>query len=211
MFSELYLKTENSEFLDVYIAALPRGGADASLIEHEGRREELLLVKNERLFLEKFYSWRLLEKALGLRFAKTPSELGLAKNAIGAWTSPYAYVSISHSGGALAVAVSSAPVGVDVEKVGAPRSEKFAERMLNERELSLFCDTPDGMKSKMLMRLWTMKEALFKASGKERFVPRFTDTSSGASSRVVLLGEECFVVSYASSLPDKIGIRVTQL
>ncbi len=211
MFFELDLKTENCKFLDVYVAALPRGGADASLIEHEGRREELLRVKNKRLFLEKFYSWRLLERALLLRFAKTPSELCLARAVYGAWVLPSAYVSVSHSGGALAVAVSSAPVGVDVEKVGAPRSENFAERMLNERELSAFRDTPDSMKSEMLMRLWTMKEAIFKASGKERFVPRLTETASGAVSRIVLFGEERFAVSYASSLLDKTRFRVTEL
>lgn len=211
MFFGLDLKTDICGFLDVYVAALPRGAADASLIEHEGRRRELLSVKNERTYLEKFYSWRLLERALDSRFGKTPSEIGLFRSDSGAWCSPFVYVSISHSNGALAVAVSSAPVGVDVEKLGAPRSEKFAERVLNARELSILQDTSDDMKEETLMRFWTMKEAIFKASDKERFVPRVTDTAQGASSQVLTFGEVRFMLSCASELLEKMTLCITEL
>ena len=199
------------KFLDVYVAALPNGVADASLIEHVGRRAELLAVKNERLFREKFYSWRLLEKALYLRFSKTPTELLLSKNERGAWVSPFVYLSISHSEGALAVAVTSSPVGVDIEAICRLRAKNFAKRILNEREFSEFESSEKEGRTEELVRLWTMKEALFKKSGKERFVPSLEDTATGVAWRETVIGKERFVVSYASSDLEDVDFILAEL
>ena len=157
-----------AKFVDVYYSALPRLDVEIEKIEHAERRAELKRMKNERVVREKYFAWRLLEFALSKRLGKTPSEVGLFCDGAGKWRSPCVYLSISHSAGAVAVAISDAPVGVDIETEVRTRAENFAERVLNERELRELYALPEGERGWELVRLWSAKEAIFKAGEKEK-------------------------------------------
>ena len=75
-------------------------------------------------------------------------------------------VSISHSGALVACAVSTRPIGVDVEQAGRPEADMaLARRICAPAELSLVEAAAPGEGASVLLRLWTRKEALVKALG----------------------------------------------
>lgn len=191
------MKEENA-FLDVYAAALPLSCANVNGIVHAERRAELEKIKNKTVAREKYYAWRLLEMALRLRFGRSPSELGVRRGSCGAWEAPSFKISLSHSSGAVAVALSSDAVGVDIERDVPPRAENFAERILNRAELDALLCLPKEERSGRLLRLWTMKEAIFKSRGERTFIPCKTDTADGAFCTDVMLCGERYVLSVAA-------------
>jgi 4'-phosphopantetheinyl transferase len=75
---------------------------------------------------------------------------------------PGAYVSISHTRGLAACAISDAPVGLDVEWE-RPMNEKIARRALSPDEIAAFLAS-DGQSEFLLMK-WVAKEAYLKLTG----------------------------------------------
>ena len=75
------------------------------------------------------------------------------------------FFSLSHSGDYACCAVSDAPVGVDIQRVGADRS-KVAGRVFSESENAFLAALPDGVRADAFYRLWVLKESLVKATGK---------------------------------------------
>lgn len=71
-------------------------------------------------------------------------------------------ISISHSAHIVAVAFSSAPVGIDIEHK-ADKVLRVREKFLNSRELSII-DSNDKIVN---MMFWTAKEAVYKIHGKK--------------------------------------------
>ncbi len=198
-------------FIDVYAAKLPNEQPCPSSVEHNGRREELLGIKNEAVLREKFFAWRLLEKALFVRFGKTPTEMKLARSPSGKWTSPFVFVSLSHTSGAVAAAISSSAVGVDIETEVAPRAKNFAQKTLTEREMLEFEILEERGRGARLAELWSMKEALFKAFGEGDFFPKNFDTEKSVISSKIALGEKNFLLSVASEVTELVKISVTEL
>ena len=74
---------------------------------------------------------------------------------------------MSHSGDLMVVALSAdRPVGVDVEAWRTiDRLRGLAETILAARELAVFDGLSSGDASRVLLRLWTFKEAVVKALG----------------------------------------------
>lgn len=70
--------------------------------------------------------------------------------------------SLSHTKGAVALAVDARPVGVDVEAV-RPISEKLLRRVLSAREFAWFSGR--GSCPADFFTLWTLKESYYKALG----------------------------------------------
>ena len=73
--------------------------------------------------------------------------------------SPNVFFNVSHSGGAVTIALSDAAVGIDVEKI-RPVNRSLYEYVLSDEELPL------SEKSETFFKLWTAKESLVKAQGK---------------------------------------------
>lgn len=72
------------------------------------------------------------------------------------------FLSITHSHGLIAVAVSSSAVGLDAEKI-RDFSEGVARRMFTDRELDYIYNSAD--KNKRFFHIWTLKESYVKAIG----------------------------------------------
>lgn len=78
------------------------------------------------------------------------------------------YFSISHSSEIVAIAISSAPLGIDIEPCGnEKRTDRLKEKIIHKNE-----------KCGNTLALWTVKEAIFKFSGKDKtFIPSSINTT----------------------------------
>lgn len=174
---EMRKKWLSRPFLDVYVSLIPEKPDFSPVIPPE-RQREIESCANDRVKAEKYAVWRLLEKGVSRSLGLSLSELGIKKRRDGKWVSGRAEFSLSHSHGAVAVAVSSAPCGVDVENASEFRRRwsdgaklrSLARRISTARELESVED------SDSFLSLWTKKEAIFKLSGKGGFLPHKIDT-----------------------------------
>ena len=183
---------------DVYLALLPCGECDEPLYPEE--RDTLVKnTANPRVRRERYFVWRLLEVAIRRSLVLELSEIRLCREGE-RWTSELADISLSHSGGALAVALSGAPVGVDIESLsGDSDTARLAERFFSDAERAEYCAAPEEERRAAFLRIWTAKEAIFKSQMSTAFAP--SEVDSGASrvhSRTVRLGEEDFILSVAT-------------
>ena len=183
---------------DVYIALLPNRECDDPLYPEE--RDALVRnTANSAVRRERYFVWRLLEVAARRSFGLELSEIGLRRDGE-RWTGDLCDISLSHSGGALAVALSGAPVGVDIESLsGDSDGARLAERFFNEAERAEYYAAPEEERRLAFIRIWTAKEAIFKSQKASAFAPSEVDSrASRVHSRVVRLGEEDFMLSVAA-------------
>ena len=179
----------------VYFAPLPDGEIGAPLLP-EARWLAVKDIKNDKVKKEKYFAWRLLEYGLSDSFGLTVAEAALTVGEFGRWSSPYVFFSISHSSGALAVAISDSPCGIDIEPECGRWSEELAKRYLNDEEYARYSANPEASRREEFLKIWTTKEAIFKASGKEHFSPRDTDTASHEYKTIkVTIGEGSYIAS----------------
>ena len=136
-----------------------------------------------------------LEQNLGL----SPKDLDLRKNANGKWISDHCFFSLSHSGEIVAVAVSHAPIGVDVERCERERYEMIASHILTENERAEYEAMPsDVKKMQYVMQAWTQKESLFKRADLRAFIPTQYDTvNADVQTWEILIGESAYFLSVA--------------
>lgn len=151
--------------LKIFYAVLPD-----EKIEKTGnliRDEEILSCTNQTVKKQKFFVWKLLLKGLELSGLKA-SEIEFFKEPSGKWTADKIFFSLSHSKNALAVAISTAPVGVDIQKI-VSTNYNLALKILNDSELEEFNSLKNTEKSDYLILKWTQKESIFKSLNKSVF------------------------------------------
>ncbi len=156
--------------LNVYV--LPFGEDLAVEPVYPPRRNAEIAAATGIVRRQKYAAWRALEAGLAHAFHTDIRELSFRRTHAGKWTSDKYAFSISHTEGAVAVAVSNAAVGVDLENATA-FTARHAQTLpalcrdtLTERERAA---CPDALS---FLGLWTRKECLFKHHGKGRFSPR---------------------------------------
>ena len=117
--------------------------------------------KSRSLWAELFARQRLSE-ATGV----SPLEVGIAHDEKGKpfWKGSSFFVSLSHSGGYIAVAVGQDAVGVDVEKK-RKAAPAVAKRWFRPEENALLETLSEPERTRLFFRLWTMKEAALKYAG----------------------------------------------
>ena len=160
---------KNKIFCDIYVASVCDVG-DLAEIYPKTRREEIEGVKNERVRREKYSVWRLLGYALKNSLGIDIKEIDIKKNENGKWLAEDVYFSLSHAKNAVAVAVSSAPVGIDIEPITALKND-ISGRVLTESELVKYVRLGDVDKREDLIKKWTAKEAIFKSCDEAVFRP----------------------------------------
>lgn len=74
---------------------------------------------------------------------------------------PWLHCSVSHSGEIWLCACSTAPVGVDIQRIQPTREAALARRFFHPDEIAWLDANPDGF-----FRLWTAKEACVKLTGR---------------------------------------------
>ena len=140
------------------------------------RRREIEQSRSARVREQKYYVWKLLEKALADGFGMKIKNADLRRDEAGKWKSDKVFVSLSHTAGVCAVAVSNVPVGIDIEAFASPRfNARLAAHILTENEKKRYATLGEDEKSLFCACAWTGKESTFKREDKTVFVPSETD------------------------------------
>jgi 4'-phosphopantetheinyl transferase len=160
----------------VVLWARPRPLAAVPLdVLHPDERERLAILRREP-DRERFATGRLLARAaIGRRTATAPADVVIDATCPrcgrqhGRPTTPGLELSIAHSGERVAVALTRCtPVGVDVEsgdRLGGGDGSALWPQVLSTTERGTLAALPPGRRRAALLRVWTRKEALLKASG----------------------------------------------
>lgn len=159
---------------DVYTMAIPEEYTFSTLYPSI-RQSEIESTKNQKVKEEKYFAWRLLEYALMRTFGYKIDRLNFEKTENGKWVLDNCYISLSHSHGMVAVAVSKKPIGADVELIEKPKNNAI-ERVLNRLEKKAFKKVEDKDKDRYLLTTWSKKESAYKKIGKGKFLPSKIDT-----------------------------------
>ncbi|GAB4228675.1 MAG: 4'-phosphopantetheinyl transferase superfamily protein [Methyloligellaceae bacterium] len=109
-----------------------------------------------------------LRRILAMRLACRPRDIVLATRDGRPFLpdAPHLHVSLSHTPGWHAIAISSHPVGVDIERMDADFAcETVAAAWFHPREKAFLAGLPANARRRAFYALWTQKEALVKALG----------------------------------------------
>lgn len=156
---------------NTYVFLAPISDAELLPVYPNERQREIELTKNEKLKREKYCVWKLLEYAIRECFGKSIRELEFTKTEGGRWTTPFCELSLSHTDGVVAVALSHEPVGVDVEIIKPRQNGKTAKKIMSAEEYKTYQSLSGFEKDDFFFAVWTKKEALFKALHLEHFSP----------------------------------------
>lgn len=177
---------------DVYLAPLPETLPEVSLYPPE-RALEVQSTCHEALQRRRYWGWKLLQTAADRAFGVDFRSLHFEKTSFGKWTCDRFSFSLSYTEGAMAVAVSDAPVGIDLENIRVfqekfqGRLEQFLQKITAEGEK----DTPPQLDA--ALRLWTAKESIFKCRGVGQFIPNEIDTTQFIAEGRTLLSETVYI------------------
>ena len=135
------------------------------------RQVEIDEIKNQELKKEKTNSWNLLCYAVADAFSINPQEVNFFKNEYGKWCAEKFFFSISHSHGAVAVAVSDIPCGIDIEQIShfsqKCQDVNFAKNLAKRINHTFTTDIN-------LLKCWTERESTYKINGNGTFIPSNT-------------------------------------
>ena len=151
---------------EIYVARLSETVPERHFFCEE-REREIRETQNPNLKAGRILDWQILlyaaEHALGLR----EEEIRFYKDPSGKWCCEQFFFSLSHTQDAVAVGISDAAIGIDIENAAARRrlhdsDAAFAERMrrkicASEKELA---DNEKGV-----LQLWLLKESIYKCYG----------------------------------------------
>lgn len=168
--------------LAVFTAAIPNEVCVAGVYPPL-RNDDIENSASDKVRKEKFCAWKLLEYAFLQVFGKAMREISFTRLPNGKWACDFCYFSLSHSENMVAVALSDAPVGVDIEKITPVKNQaRVANKILTDTELAEYQRLAlSPAANEFLSEVWTKKESLFKLgsaddNGQENspsgFIPR---------------------------------------
>ena len=188
--------------VEVYLGLMPKNFEMTSLFPPERNAE--LDGACDKIKKEKVFSWQLLERALKKSFSIDIKSANLKRKPNGKWECDGCFFSITHSRGAVAVALSNEPVGVDMESV--ERDTSYIEKTLTDSEKNELSSIKSE-KDFFLLQKWTEKESLYKRRGVGPFNPFKTETSGEFFvSKRVELGGEVFVLTVSCDAGAKVNL-----
>ena len=174
------------------------------------RQREIDGCTNDKVKREKYLVWKLLALAVKKRFNLDFANLEFTKTENGKWICPDFHFSLSHTDGAVCVAISDSPVGVDIERkreINSSLSDRFLTASEREYASTL---SPDAAEN-FFFEAWVKKESLFKKNGGKALLPRSLDTLSAdaISTGVTVDGEE-YLIGLACQNNTKYEIIYTE-
>lgn len=167
----------NRAILDIYIAKLPEDILIKPVSCAE-REKEIQRTHNSELKKARFFDWQVLMYAANRSFGLNGEKLTYKKSSNGRWSCDQFFFSLTHTEGAVAVAVSNGKVGIDMENISAFNKKSYSDaasvsrllrRISTQREENSAADND-------FITLWLKKESIFKCCG-ERFSPREIESS----------------------------------
>ena len=184
--------------IDVYLAKIPN---DLPVLSSQPKlREEELQSCCDKVKREKTYSWSLLISAIEKRYGELSKDFEFTKAENGKWLCNGCCFSITHSKGYVAVAVSDAPVGIDMESES--REITKIQKTLTLLEQKEFENSID---KNFLLKKWTQKESLYKKCGVSAFNPFKIETvGEHFVTKTVAATDENFIIPVACDKGDEI-------
>ena len=190
----------------VYYAQTSVDTAERELYPRE-RMDEINRCKNDSARREKYSAWKLLEHAINDAFSLDFDNLQFAKLDSGKWICDKCSFSISHSEGVVAVAVSDASMGVDVEPVRTI-DPRLSGKVLTDAEYEHYSVLSEDDKASFLLECWCKKEAIFKAIGGSVLLPKTIECSAYHTViKRVNINQREYVMAIASIEPFSTDIR----
>ncbi len=148
----------------VYVAHFDNGVCVRDVLP-ASRNDYVASAANSLVRAQRYCVWRLLDVALTQCTGKGVADLSLVRCDDGLWrcADSGVYFSLSHSGNAVAAAVSGVAVGVDVELYRAERfNSRLARRIASDDELRAYSLCAPGENSRFVAELWARRESAFK-------------------------------------------------
>lgn len=184
------------DYVKIFFAK-PESVTNKTLYPKE-RQTQIENTKNKKLKLQRYFSWKLLEKALHNTFGINIDNCNFVLSDTGKWECDSFYFSISHTNGLVAVAISNNPVGLDVEERQIPLDLK--DKVLTNLEIAELEKVAD--KQGYMLVKWTQKEAVFKLLSHKNFIPSKIDVGQffTHSDKVMVENKRyCFTVASKNS------------
>jgi len=185
--------------LAIYIGAIDELQMDPALIASPERRAAVTAPQHEDLRRSRIADWHLLRLGLSRSFGLREEDLTFRRDANGRWHCDGPCFSLTHTDHYAACVLSDLPAGMDAEEP-ALFAARFRTDRLRTRMQQTIC-TPEELTRLQngetdLLRLWLMKESLFKLEGGASFVPDRVDT----------LREDVRVIDLSAALPVQIAV-----
>lgn len=199
--------------LDVYVAPLPE--KELGSVSSPERAREIADCTNEKVKREKRAVWKLLEYALERSFGKKIKKLSFTVSENGKWKTTDGGVefSLSHSENAVCVALSRKPVGVDIEKIALPKTQKLVEKIFSQEELLEYAALQsDEERAKYFTCKWTQKESAFKSLDLPSFLPALPRLGEIKTHTLqITVAGESYALSIAGESVGQMKLREVQL
>ncbi len=155
------------------------------------RYEEILACQNEKVKSQKYWAWKLLEKALKEQYNVSINDLSF-KKVYTKWITENFYFSISHSNNILALSLGKKENGIDIEKIDEKRFLKLinkSNKLLTNNENEAFSNILEENRANYLNILWTKKESIFKTLNKQCFLPNNIDSNEKFTKTYIVKNE----------------------
>jgi phosphopantetheinyl transferase len=194
----------NTPFLQVFTAKIPNYKDEP--IYPLARQQEIAAVKSEKTRAEKYGVWKLLQYAVEKTFSRPFDDFVFTKNENGKWVCEEFYFSLSHSKNAVAVALSSLPVGVDIQKNEPLRDIKIASKILTDTELETAKNLLKNEMNAYLVGIWTKKEVAFKRGDEKIFTPKTIELNDTEVLMKTKIEDEEYFFAVSSNLLPLLSI-----
>lgn len=199
----------NRKVFSVFVSEIP-SDTKIEKVFCDKRNEEIEACRNESLKKARYIDWKLLEYAAKRIFGTAPETLTFEKKRNGKWVCDKFFFSLSHTENTVAVAVSNAACGVDIENIS--RSSRYDEKTLAGMRKHSFTEE-ENMRAETsaleFLKIWTAKESIFKACGGKSFFPKKTDTSA-AKTTTEIFEDKDLILSYCGENSDSARIIFTE-
>ncbi len=169
------MHTKSCEMIHLFVAAIS-DRLTVARVGCEERNREIEHTNHPAAKAQKYGVWRLLEQAIERTYGIKKEQLSFEKQPSGRWVitgqEPPICFSLSHCDRAVAVALSRAPVGVDIEPGGRSLKPALADKVLAPEEKLAYDALASNEQNDYLLRAWVAKESLYKMEGQGTFSPR---------------------------------------
>lgn len=181
-------KATKGNNIKVYYATIPQDIHNCETLQCTERLKEIDDCSNAEVKMQKYYVWKLLEFAVA-QFCDA-SKVHYRKEDFGKWKADGIEFSLCHTGNLVAVALSTAPIGIDAEKVTDRFNERLAKRIANDNDCKTE-KTPEGIAA-----LWTAKESIFKLQNEKSYVAKNIAVTPNAVKHYYLPNEMMLCVAF---------------
>lgn len=164
-------------------------------------KNELMTITDEKVKSEKRAGYGLMLFVLKKYFGIVEDFKKLEK-INGKPISPDYNFSNSHSNGLVALAISTTPVGMDLEILKDRKFDTLTRHIMHKNEHFKLND------STSILKLWTKKEACFKLAGDSVFRPENIDTTAfSTTTKQFSTKDSAFILSVASHYHKSVIIK----